>query len=312
MASTTRPEPPVRVAVVIPCFNEGAAVAEAWCSLAGEEPHEAVIVDDGSDDPETADVLAALTAAGARVVRQENRGLAAARATGVAATRAPYIQPLDGDDVLAPGALGRLADALDADAQAVAAWGDLRVFGAIDRIDPKGRAIDPWLLTYLHDLHSSLMIRRDTLEAVGGWDRVVYEDWDLSLALAERGLRGVHLPGPHVFYRVDDGGMLASAPVERGIGELRERHSAVFAARRRNARRSPAPALAKLVLPLVARAGFLDAARRIAVQDALLRRIDRRRRALVPEPGSDAPVVAARRSARQLLTEARVTGASRQ
>ncbi len=99
-----------RVAVVIPCFNDGATVEAAVESLRGQEPCEVVIVDDGSDDLATLRVLERLQQAGTRVVRQENRGLAGARMRGVVETSAPYVQPLDADDLLAPGALSRLAD----------------------------------------------------------------------------------------------------------------------------------------------------------------------------------------------------------
>jgi glycosyltransferase involved in cell wall biosynthesis len=39
-----------RVAVVVPCFNDGATLPETLESLAGEEPHELVVVDDGSTE----------------------------------------------------------------------------------------------------------------------------------------------------------------------------------------------------------------------------------------------------------------------
>ena len=38
--------------------------------------------------------------------------------------------PFSADDLLVPGAMARLADALDADPAAAAAWGDLESFGA--------------------------------------------------------------------------------------------------------------------------------------------------------------------------------------
>ena len=55
-------------------------------------------------------VLELLERAGTRVIHQENRGLSGARMRGVIETAAPYVQPLDADDMLAPGALRRLAD----------------------------------------------------------------------------------------------------------------------------------------------------------------------------------------------------------
>lgn len=290
-----------RVAVIIPCFNEGREVVEAWCSLAGEEPHEAVIVDDGSDDAETRSVLEILRRSGATVIRRENGGLAAARGTGVAATSAPYVFPLDGDDILAPGSLTRLADALDAHEQSVAAWGDLRVFGSLDRIDPKGTRIDPWLLTHVHDLHSGLMIRREALAAVGGWHDVVFEDWDLTLALAGRGWSGRHVPGTQVFYRVDDGGLLAQAPYERGLAQLRSRHRELFSGRRRLEASSSVPWHVRRVFSLIDVMPGADAGRRAALKDAILRRSDSRRRVTTPPPGTPEPVAAARRAAEELL-----------
>ena len=290
-----------RVAVVIPCFNEGREVVEAWCSLAHEEPHEAVIVDDGSDDPETRSVLEILRRSGATVIRRENGGLAAARGTGVAATGAPYILPLDGDDILAPGSLTRLADALDANEQSVAAWGDLRVFGSLDRIDPKGTRIDPWLLTHVHDLHSGLMIRRDALAAVGGWHDVVFEDWDLTLALAGRGWSGSHVPGTQVYYRVDEGGLLSHAPYQRGLRQLRGRHGDLFAGRRRLEASSSVSWPVRRIFSLIDLLPGAGAAPRAAHKDAILRRSDSRRRVSTPPPGTPEPVVAARRAAEELI-----------
>ena len=49
-----------RVAVVVPCFNDGETLPAALASLRGEEDHELVVVDDGSDDEATLDTLSRL------------------------------------------------------------------------------------------------------------------------------------------------------------------------------------------------------------------------------------------------------------
>ena len=64
--------------------------------------------------------------------------------TGVEATSAPYVFPLDADDAVVPGALAALADALDAVPGAALAWGDIEVWGELDaearsRRDPSTR-----------------------------------------------------------------------------------------------------------------------------------------------------------------------------
>ena len=61
-----------RIAVVLPCFNDGATLRETLDSIDEAEPLELVVVNDGSDDPATLEVLAAIEAGGVKVVHQEN------------------------------------------------------------------------------------------------------------------------------------------------------------------------------------------------------------------------------------------------
>ena len=119
-----------RVAVIVPCFNDGLLLAETVASLDEQEPIELVVIDDGSTDPETVRIVDRLEADSVRVVRHgANRGLVYARVTGLEATTAPYLFPLDSDDLAVPGALGRMADRLDADPDAVVCYGDYAEFG---------------------------------------------------------------------------------------------------------------------------------------------------------------------------------------
>ena len=251
-----------RVAVVVPCFDDGATLPETLASLRDQEPHELVVVDDGSTEPETLRVLAELERQGTRVVRRANGGLSAARMTGVEATTAAYVFPLDADDLLAPHALTALADALDAEPEAAVAWGDVELWGEVDAQIAVARSLDPWLLTYLNDVPVASLLRRDALVAAGGWSMGSgYEDWDLWLALAERGHSGVHVPTTALRYRRRAGRMLGDCmPRHAELYErLRERHPQLFSARDDNRRRSPAPLRTKLLLPLVERLPFLDA-----------------------------------------------------
>ncbi len=179
--------PNPRIAVVIPCYNDGEFLRDAVGSLTGQEAHELVVVDDGSNDPLTVTVLRELESAGTRVLHQPNQGVSAARMAGVRATSAHYIFPLDGDDKVAPGALAALADALDRDPDAVVAWGDVVFFGmgqsSIRLPTPKN--LDPWYITYVNEIPEASMVRRSALLATPGWQLTMgYEDWDLWLSLA--------------------------------------------------------------------------------------------------------------------------------
>lgn len=244
-----------RVAVVVPCFNDGETLPDALGSLAGQEQHELVVVDDGSDDPGTLAALARAEQDGVHVVRRPNGGLSAARMSGVEATSAPYVMPLDADDALAPGALAALADALDADSRAAMAWGDVEIWGELDFAVRIGRRLDPWLIAHLNTLPVASLVRREALLAVGGWQlRSGYEDWDLWMSFAQDGWKGRYVPRLALRYRRRGGRMLADCIPRHDelYADLRRRHPRLFAARKRNWLRSGAPLLARAVIPVVA------------------------------------------------------------
>ena len=249
------------VGVVIPCYDDGATLAETVASVLGQTK-EVVVVDDGSTDAHTLDVLARLETEGIHVVRGPNRGVAAARMSGVHATSAPYVFPLDADDLAEPGALAALAAALDEHPEAAVAFGYVRTFGTYSYVSKFLPRLDPWLLTYMNHLPSASLIRRSALLEAGGWRSGIYhEDWDLWLALAERGWTGIRVPRLAVHYRVHRGRRWAETNrhYEEIVAGFCRDHEALFRARRENWRRSRAPWRLKLALPIVDRLPLLRA-----------------------------------------------------
>jgi glycosyltransferase involved in cell wall biosynthesis len=244
-----------RIAVVIPCYNDGATLEDAVESaLAQDVPLEVLVVDDGSTDRATGAALARVAARGARVLRQENQGPAAARTAGLRAARAEYAFPLDADDVLAPGGLRLLRDALERHPRAVASWGSVRHFGGVEFVQPSLPSLDPWQLSYQNHLPLGALYRREVVLSVGGWCSVsAYEDWDLWMTLAERGWTGVGVPAVTVHYRVHSGRRVSDALARHAeqCAQLRARHPDLYAARRYHRRASPAPPLLKLALPAI-------------------------------------------------------------
>ncbi|HET7697253.1 MAG TPA: glycosyltransferase [Vicinamibacterales bacterium] len=118
------------ISVVIPCYNQGHYLAQAVSSAASTAHRvETIVVDDGSTD-DTPDVASRYP--DVKYVRQQNRGLAAARNRGLEEAAGDLVVFLDADDRLLP-------DGIDIGARALAANpGCAMAYGRCVMIGPDG------------------------------------------------------------------------------------------------------------------------------------------------------------------------------
>ena len=96
----TAPQQPLcDISVVIPLYNKAAEIGRAVRSVLAQTlpPREVIVVDDGSTDG-GADEVERMASSVVRLVRQENRGVSAARNRGIAMASGRYVALLDGDD----------------------------------------------------------------------------------------------------------------------------------------------------------------------------------------------------------------------
>ena len=212
-----------KVDVVIPCFNDGAFLFEAIESLGPDRVagQGVIIVNDGSTDQRTLDVLEALRARGFRVIDTANSGLSAARNTGWRASTATYVLFLDADNRLVPGFLERAAKVLDRDGIVAVVFGDREEFGLRQGVVEQA---PPTLLEELvgNRIDACAVVRRTVLQDIGGYDEAMrdgYEDWELWLRLMIAGHIFHHVPGVAFQYRVREGSLVSRAVDER----IRER-----------------------------------------------------------------------------------------
>jgi glycosyltransferase involved in cell wall biosynthesis len=248
-----------RISVIVPCFDAGRLVLDAVASLDEPEPLELVVVDDASGDPATRTALDELAAAGIRVLRQEaNQGAAGARTAGLRATSAPYVFPLDADDLANPGRIARAADRLDADPTAVACVGDYEEFGPSTIVRPVPDGLDPYRVAFTNEYPITALFRRSAVERRAGWrdplpEHRGYEDWNLWMDLAQDRERVVHLGEVMYRRRLGTDGVNASARRHHAelYGALRDGHPRLFAELGEHRRRSPLPALRKRLYPIV-------------------------------------------------------------
>ena len=210
----------MRVSLIIATFNHarflGAAIDSALAQTLGAV--DVIVVDDGSTD-DTPAVLARY-AGRVRVLRQPNRGLAAARNAGLAAARGTYVAFLDADDVMAPTKLAAQLEVLERSPTIGWTYCDVLIetvamrttVTASERFGYGARALDGWLFPEL--IHGNFipaiapMIRRTALDAVGGFDErlTALEDWDMWLRLSLIA-EARYTPAVLVTYRIRPGGM---------------------------------------------------------------------------------------------------------
>ena len=233
-----RPEPAseaAELAVVITSHNQGDLLLEAVASVqrhGAATGLELLIVDDGSTDRRTREVLAGLQQEGIRVLRQTNQGLPAARNAGLQATAAPTLLFLDDDNRLLAPYLTTGLEMLRRQPTLDAVYGNRQDFGLINRLHRVG-PVTAAALWEMNRIDNCALLRRSLLERCGGYDTglAAFEDWDLWLtALGQpQGLRWGYVDLPCFEYRVRPTSMLQrlfadEALQQRVMERLRSRH----------------------------------------------------------------------------------------
>jgi glycosyltransferase involved in cell wall biosynthesis len=200
----------LKISVIIPAYNAERYIAKAIESCLSQTyaPHEIIVIDDASTDG-TASIAESFPPP-VRVIRlAENMGVSVARNRGVAASTSDWIAFLDADDWFLPEKLELQRRCALENQRAVLIYTGYRMIG-IDGSLRDGRFFFPWellpLLRYRGRFHlSSVVLRRDTFDSVGGFDVSlrVHQDWELWLRIVAR--YSVELlaaiPEPLVIYR---------------------------------------------------------------------------------------------------------------
>jgi glycosyltransferase involved in cell wall biosynthesis len=178
------------VSIVIPCFNLGRFVREAVESAQSQSrpAEEIFVIDDGSTDPYTNEVLAELESEGVTVLRKANGGAPAARNYGIARATGDFILCLDADDVLLPHYLEETVPVLEASPELGIVGTHLEFFGnRTGTWQPKPVPIATML--WRNSIPSASLFRRQCWAETGGYREslVANQDWDFWLSIIERG-----------------------------------------------------------------------------------------------------------------------------
>jgi glycosyltransferase involved in cell wall biosynthesis len=211
------------VSVITPAFNVESYLAEAVESVLAQTftDWELVIVDDGSRDGTRALAERYRAAHPDRivVVSQENRGLAAARNTGLRVARGAVLALLDSDDAWTPAFLAEQMGLLDAHPEAAIVTGNATVRGGPENGRPARPENDerpaPDLVEILRDETAVFIMsvfRRAVVDRIGGFDERfrTNEDYDFWIRAASAGFRFIRNPRPLGFYRRHENSLSAN------------------------------------------------------------------------------------------------------
>ena len=188
------------VSIVIPAYNAAGFISRTLDTVRTQTfaEHETIVVDDGSTDGTDGVVQAYLTrhAMHGRVVRQENRGIAAARNAGMRAANGTYVALLDHDDLWYPDKLAAVMAVFERhpDTDLVCHDENITREGRVVRVSrrrlPRGNLYEALLFGGNRLSPSATTVRRDAALALGGFDErpeyLTVEDYDFWLRFSRK------------------------------------------------------------------------------------------------------------------------------
>lgn len=222
-----------KVSVILPAYRVEKSIAAAVKTVLEQtyKDFELFIVDDGSPD-KSVEICQQFTDPRIKIFRQENRGLAGARNTGIRHAQGEYLAFLDGDDLWLPEKLEKHVEHLE-DSVAVGVSFSRSAF-----IDEAGNLLGTYLMPKLKDITppyllrenpvgngSAAVLRREVVEAIKFQDNIYgtvedfyfdehfrqAEDIDFWLRIAiqtDWQIEGIS--EALTLYRVNSGGLSAS------------------------------------------------------------------------------------------------------
>lgn len=223
------------VSIITPYYNGGSHIQQTCNSVLNQTfPYfEWIIVDDGSTKEEDVRLLGEMAAQDPRIriLHKENGGISSARNYGIRYAKTDLILPLDDDDLLEPPFVEYCWWMLRKNPEAAWAYTDSVGFEGQEYL--WNHPFDPIRLKRENHLTATALIRRQALEAIGGYSeesKHYNEDWYAWLKLVAKGGYPVQSCGEYLFwYRRGDAGVLSLVNTDKKIAAENQRMIAAAA-----------------------------------------------------------------------------------
>jgi glycosyltransferase involved in cell wall biosynthesis len=194
------------VSVIIPCYNQGQYIDEAVESVLAQsfDDYEIIIINDGSTDKYTSELLKNYSRPKTKIIHSSNHGLPAARNMAISEASGKFILPLDADDKIGKDYLIKASEILNKDRDIGILYCAAELFG-----DKNGKwnlpdyTIEKILIENM--IFATAFFRKEDWQKVGGYNpnmKAGWEDWDFWLSIISLGRKVYKIPDVLFYYRI--------------------------------------------------------------------------------------------------------------
>jgi len=206
------------ISIIIPCYNSGQYLPDALESIKtypDKNAYEVIIVDDGSTDQYTLNLLTKLQTEGYIIFKQENKGPAAARNTGVSNAKAEYLLFLDSDNKIRSSYIDQGIKILSTFQDVGVVYGNPAFFGSKTEERFVTRSFDMYSILINNYIDMCSVIRKKAWQEVGGFDEarilIGFEDWEFWIRVGAAEWKFYHVNETLFDYRVREDSVIKNA-----------------------------------------------------------------------------------------------------
>ncbi|MBY0479743.1 MAG: glycosyltransferase family 2 protein [Chitinophagaceae bacterium] len=193
------------ISVVIPCYNSGAYLPETISRLRQQtySHFEIIVVNDGSTDVQTIELLEGLSKQGITVLHKANGRMSSARNFGVQHAKGTVIAALDADDYFDSSFFEKAIAVLSEKTEVAVVTSHIQLFGNYREV-ARPRGGNAFNFLFSSECPACAIVRKDCWDAIGGYDenmKMGYEDWEFYIRITQKGWLVEVIPEKLLFYR---------------------------------------------------------------------------------------------------------------
>lgn len=196
----------IKISAVIPCYNHGKTLHQAIDSILKQtvKVDEIIVVDDGSTDKHTREIINSLENRTARVILLENSGPSIARNKGISESQCEYVLLCDADDYYSPFFIEKALLFFQNDNLVAGVTCYQRLFGKSHGISKTSGGELKDFLSF-NRAGTNMLLKKSVWQETGGFDESMtqgYEDWEFWIRVTKSGYKIASIPEALYSYRI--------------------------------------------------------------------------------------------------------------